>query len=1285
MERNKKFRTFITEQKQNARCKGLPFHTMIALPVQRIPRYELLLKTILENTSKLDPERKNLESAFDKIKGITVGVEGSKKLRDQEDLLIKIFGFSGGRKYPRSLSAKSADYEPVLGVPDPERIIIPSRRFLYQCKALYAQKKLSRANGSGAGGAGAPAVLALDSSCAMFAQIYVLSDAFVVAQQTGKGRIFRELVPLHFFVSASVSSSPSVPSAQAYSSASSLLMLSSPIPSSSSASASSSSSASSSGVQMSSSSNRDVNEISVVLLLPASFSTRRPGGSHQMSKFLHTTDEDVEEAWMTSQTLQMEDYAAQLREEEGKGGKKKNRKERKRRNERGRRSSEQISDDENESESEEEEDDEESYYSNSYMDYDDDDSFESDEDEQIAKRRSRRSPLPRAWQKSPQNRRGKSRRRSRSASDGASSEGVEPFIRYTYTFHIDSNEDAFELKQQIDSVGADLREKRAQIALFSQSTQQPKEKTEDAAASRLQGFTSSSSSSSSQIPLSQQPVASEEAQRALGDLIRSLKANESRFVKAMDILIKCFVEPSKRLVERRQKEAEKRKAAEMKKAKQKSKVQGKSKANAASGAFSSSGSASGGGGAFDTEDISFSGSTPDGHTNSITSAGYPTELDASAVALLFREIPDIHRNHTQLLQLIEDEEKARKAKMMNEPSAMKRKSSSKLFSFHKSSHSSASPLSSSSSSSSSHNRVGIGGVFLQFVPFLKMLSSYLARRPERQELLESITATDVEFRQIVAGAEAKGAAHDEGVTLEQLLEMPLFRLAIYSAHIAAMYQCAERRREARQTETRRDSLESIATVSSVSAAAQGFGGEEPEDEKSERECLALASQQLSQVAFDIDEKVRRSEAQQTLHSICLWAQCTSAEKERILQPSRYFVCEVAATEIGVSRTMAEPFEIRLAEERSRGRIVTVGVGESRDVDGDEGWGENYEQECRSSSSSMQASLLLSAKSTVMSLEQALKLRQEKIGKRRLMEVTDDDASNEQSGELVIDPTSSAFTSSSSSHSSSSSSSSRNTATSQTTSQSMTPSLRKEALHSLSTQFPYPLSHFALTPHQLAWKRWSDKRRRQRCRRIEKDTILTKQGVPVWLIVANDCLLVFEMQSRGERMGIRHAVDLRKVESVEAEAVAINLGEERERLFEAEESEGGSCADEDSMAGSAVVGREQPNSHRHRHTHSRSNSKLRFRHLRSKRRELIKEKVVALVLRIALFQKRDSQTKESAVNSLPPPTSPTSSSSSKAFPPFVEDSLWLSFAFDSAEALSQFRSQFLRTIDECIHR
>lgn len=64
MGKNGRFKQFVNEIDHMTEARSLSFNAFLLTPVQRIPRYKLLLEDLFKNTSSDHPDYANLEKAI---------------------------------------------------------------------------------------------------------------------------------------------------------------------------------------------------------------------------------------------------------------------------------------------------------------------------------------------------------------------------------------------------------------------------------------------------------------------------------------------------------------------------------------------------------------------------------------------------------------------------------------------------------------------------------------------------------------------------------------------------------------------------------------------------------------------------------------------------------------------------------------------------------------------------------------------------------------------------------------------------------------------------------------------------------------------------------------------------------------------------------------------------------------------------------------------------------------------------------------------------------------------
>ncbi|KAM9944321.1 hypothetical protein ACTFIT_009012 [Dictyostelium discoideum] len=87
---NTNFRNFLDAAQRDKRSKYLDISSFLIQPIQRLPRYELLLRDLLKSTSTLHKDHKYLSKGIVKIKEITMYVNDQQKERENLSQVIQI-------------------------------------------------------------------------------------------------------------------------------------------------------------------------------------------------------------------------------------------------------------------------------------------------------------------------------------------------------------------------------------------------------------------------------------------------------------------------------------------------------------------------------------------------------------------------------------------------------------------------------------------------------------------------------------------------------------------------------------------------------------------------------------------------------------------------------------------------------------------------------------------------------------------------------------------------------------------------------------------------------------------------------------------------------------------------------------------------------------------------------------------------------------------------------------------------------------------------------------------
>lgn len=87
---NRKFADLVEKGRQDPRSVGLGIESLLILPVQRIPRYRLLLVELLKFTPECVDEYKATSSALDKIGALALANNEAIKDRDNKKKIMDI-------------------------------------------------------------------------------------------------------------------------------------------------------------------------------------------------------------------------------------------------------------------------------------------------------------------------------------------------------------------------------------------------------------------------------------------------------------------------------------------------------------------------------------------------------------------------------------------------------------------------------------------------------------------------------------------------------------------------------------------------------------------------------------------------------------------------------------------------------------------------------------------------------------------------------------------------------------------------------------------------------------------------------------------------------------------------------------------------------------------------------------------------------------------------------------------------------------------------------------------
>jgi len=87
---NSKFKPFLSAASHNSRCQRLDLLSFLIMPVQRLPRYVLLLKDMFRHTSEDHPDYEDLEQAFKGMEAVTSYVNEQKRNAELIQQLLQL-------------------------------------------------------------------------------------------------------------------------------------------------------------------------------------------------------------------------------------------------------------------------------------------------------------------------------------------------------------------------------------------------------------------------------------------------------------------------------------------------------------------------------------------------------------------------------------------------------------------------------------------------------------------------------------------------------------------------------------------------------------------------------------------------------------------------------------------------------------------------------------------------------------------------------------------------------------------------------------------------------------------------------------------------------------------------------------------------------------------------------------------------------------------------------------------------------------------------------------------
>ncbi|KIP04169.1 hypothetical protein PHLGIDRAFT_494233 [Phlebiopsis gigantea 11061_1 CR5-6] len=134
------FATFMTIQEEDPRCGKLKFRDWLLTIVQRCPRYLLLLKDLINNTSQDDPEHQSLVAAHTLVSKITDSLNASLHTHAQTLSLLAIQKTTSGLPFPlitpgRTFFKRGPLYQVVGSTPKEREFLLFSDRLVWLSNA----------------------------------------------------------------------------------------------------------------------------------------------------------------------------------------------------------------------------------------------------------------------------------------------------------------------------------------------------------------------------------------------------------------------------------------------------------------------------------------------------------------------------------------------------------------------------------------------------------------------------------------------------------------------------------------------------------------------------------------------------------------------------------------------------------------------------------------------------------------------------------------------------------------------------------------------------------------------------------------------------------------------------------------------------------------------------------------------------------------------------------------------------------------------------------------------
>lgn len=110
LEKKPLFLQLLQKCTDNTEVKGLALYSYLIMPIQRPPRYELLLADLLKNTASEHPDHTNIKSAQQLICDINAQVDEKKRVNDEKKRVVEIDKSVGGQPSGETLVAAHRNF-----------------------------------------------------------------------------------------------------------------------------------------------------------------------------------------------------------------------------------------------------------------------------------------------------------------------------------------------------------------------------------------------------------------------------------------------------------------------------------------------------------------------------------------------------------------------------------------------------------------------------------------------------------------------------------------------------------------------------------------------------------------------------------------------------------------------------------------------------------------------------------------------------------------------------------------------------------------------------------------------------------------------------------------------------------------------------------------------------------------------------------------------------------------------------------------------------------------------